>query len=90
MELEVWEDGLTVTRLPVEQMGSLALGLALTDEEGAVLRALLEGKRVRVLESGLEYKDYCKRAPMGVYQKFMALERGLREMGICVVRDRHR
>ena len=66
MELEVREDGLTVTRLPVEQMGSLALGLALTDEEGAVLRALLEGKRVRVLESGLEYKDYCKRAPMGV------------------------
>ena len=54
------------------------------------LRALLEGKKVRVLESGLEYKDYRKSAPLGIYQKFSALERGLREMGICVVRDRHR
>ena len=90
MELEAREGGLVVTRLPVEQMGSLSLGLALTDEEGAVLRALLEGKKVQVLESGLEYKDYRKCAPLGIYQKFMALERGLREMGICVVRDRHR
>ena len=88
MELEEREDALVITRLPVEQMGSLALGLALT--EGAVLRALLEGKKVRVLESGLEYKDYRRCAPLGIYQKFTALERGLREMGICVVRDRHR
>ena len=90
MELEEREDGLVIARLPVEQMGSLSLGLALTDEEGAVLRALLEGKKVQVLESGLEYKDYRRCAPLGIYQKFMALERGLREMGICVVRDRHR
>ena len=90
MELEEREDALVITRLPVEQMGALALGLAITDGEGAVLRALLEGKKVRVLESGLEYKDYRRCAPLGIYQKFTALERGLREMGICVVRDRHR
>ncbi len=90
MELEEREDALVITRLPVEQMGSLSLGLALTDGEGAVLRALLEGRKVQVLESGLEYKDYRKSAPLGIYQKFTALERGLREMGICVVRDRHR
>ena len=90
MELEERGGTLVITRLPVEQMGALSLGLVLTDGEGAVLRALLEGKKVQVLESGLEYKDYCKSAPLGIYQKFMALERGLREMGICVVRDRHR
>lgn len=90
MELEEREDALVITRLPVEQMGALSLGLALTDGEGKVLRALLEGRKVCALESGLEYKDYCKSAPLGVYQKFTALERGLREMGICVVRDRHR
>ena len=90
MELEEREDALVITRLPVEQMGALALGLALTDGEGAVLRALLEGKKVRVLESGLEYKDYRRCAPLGIYQKVTALERGLREMGICGVRDRHR
>ena len=90
MELEERSGALVITRLPVEQMGSLSPGLALTDQEGTVLRALLEGKKVQVLDSGLEYKDYRKGAPLDIYQKFMALERGLREMGICVVRDRHR
>lgn len=88
--METRDGALVIAWLPVEQMGSLSLGLALTDEEGAVLRALLEGRKVQVLESGLEYKDYRRCAPLGIYQKFMALERGLREMGICVVRDRHR
>ena len=90
MELEERGGTLVITRLPVEQMGALSLGLVLTDQEGTVLRALLEGKKVQVLDSGLEYKDYRRCAALGIYQKFMALERGLREMGICVVRDRHR
>ena len=90
MDLEERDGALVITRLPVEQMGALSLGLVLTDQEGTVLRALLEGKKVQVLDSGLEYKDYRKGAPLDIYQKFMALERGLREMGICVVRDRHR
>lgn len=81
---------LVITRLPVEQMGILALGLALTGEEKRVLEALLAGRKVRVLETGLEYKEYRKTAPLGVYQKFTALERELREMGVCVVRNRDR
>ena len=90
MDLEEREGTLVIRRLPVEEMGSLALGLALSDQEERVLRALLEGRRVKVLETGLEYKDYRKTAPLGAYQKFSSLERELREMGICVVRDRHR
>ena len=86
MTLEERGDALVITRLPLEQMGLLALGLALTGEERRVLEALL---KVRVLETGLEYKEYRKTAPLGVYRKFVALERELREMGVCVVRDRH-
>ena len=89
MELEERDGALVITRLPVEQMGALALGLALSDQEERVYRALLEGKKVKVLETGLEYKGYRKTAPLGVYQKFTSLERELREMGICVVRNRH-
>ena len=90
MDLEEREGTLVIRRLPVEEMGSLALGLALSDQEERVLRALLEGRKVKALETGLEYKDYRKTAPLGAYQKFTSLERELREMGICVVRDRHR
>ena len=89
MELEERDGALVITRLPVEQMGALALGLALSDQEERVYRALLAGKKVKVLETGLEYKEYRKTAPLGVYQKFTSLERELREMGICVVRNRH-
>ena len=90
MKLEQNGDDLIITHLPVEQMGILALGLVLEPEERQVLEALLSGRKVRVLETGLEYKQYKKTAPMGVFQKFVALERELREMGICVIRSRHR
>ena len=89
MDLEERDGALVITRLPVEQMGALALGLALSDQEAQVLRALLEGRKVKVLETGLEYKEYRKTAPLGVYQNITSLERELREMGVCVVRNRH-
>ena len=89
MDLEERDGALVITRLPVEQMGALALGLALSDQEAQVLRALLEGRKVKVLETGLEYKEDRKTAPLGVYKKFTSLERELREMGVCVVRNRH-
>lgn len=88
MTLEVKGDELIITHLPVEQMGVLALGLVLEPEERQVLEALLSGRKVRVLETGLEYKQFKKTAPMGVFQKFVALERELREMGVCVIRNR--
>ena len=87
MTLEHTERGLRVTFLPLEQMAVLTLGLALLPEEKAVLAALLEGKRVEVLESGLEYKQYRRTAPLGVYRKFVSLERELRELGVIVVRN---
>lgn len=89
MTLEERGGELIITELPVEQMGILTLGVALCEEEKRVLEALLAGRKVRMLESGLEYKRYKRTAPMGVFQKFVALERELREMGICVIRDRH-
>lgn len=87
MTLEQTDRGLRITRLPLEQMAVLTLGLGLLPEERTVLTALLEGRRVEVLESGLEYKQYRKSAPLGVYQKFVSLERELRELGVVVIRN---
>ena len=89
MTLERRGEALVITHLPLEQMAALALGLALSEAERQVLETLLRGGRVQLLETGLEYKEYRKSAPLGVYRKFVALERELREMGICVVRNRH-
>lgn len=82
MTLEHRGSGLVITWLPVEQMGLLALGLALSPEEGEVLSALLRGIPVYLEEGALEYKQYSRTAERGVYVKFTALERELREMGV--------
>ena len=77
MTMEEREGALVITRLPIEQMGLLTLGLALTGEERQVLEALLAGKKVKVLETGLEYKQYRKTPPLGAYQKFVSLWLGI-------------
>ena len=89
MTLERRAGELVITWLPVEQMGLLTLGVALGPEEKEVLEALLRGERVCLPQEGLEYKRYRRTAPLGVYQKFVAMERELREMGVIVTRNRH-
>lgn len=90
MKIEEIGGEIHILELPVESMGLLSLGVALWDEEQQVLQALLQGKKVRMHHSAMEYKKYKKTAPMGVFRKFVALERSLREMGICVIRDSDR
>ncbi len=82
MTLEEGPKGLVITRLPLEDMALLALAVPLTEELSQVLTALLEGKRVAVRGSAMEYKRYRRTAPLPVYQKFVSLERQLREMGL--------
>ena len=39
-----------------------------------------------VLAEAMEYRQYKRTAPMGIYQKFVGMERQMREMGIGVIR----
>ncbi len=82
MQLTEGERGILITRLPLEDMALLALGLPLNDGVKRVLDGLLEGKRVAVRTDAFEYRRFCRTAPRGVYQKFVAMERSLREMGV--------
>ena len=78
---------LWVTALPVGAMGRLVSCAPQGRQETEVLAALLAGVRVYVLREGLEYRQYRKTAPLGVYRRLMVLERELREMGVIVVRN---
>ena len=84
MTLERRGEDLIITALPIEDMALLSQALPLTAELKSVLEALLEGRRVVVKGSALEYRRYRRTAPLGIYQKCAGLERRLREMGICV------
>ena len=77
---------LCITWLPVDSMGRLAACAPQTAEEREVLAALLAGARVCMSREGLEYRRCRRTAPPGIYRKFIAMERQLREMGICVTR----
>lgn len=90
MTVEQREEGLVITSLPIRQMALLSLGLAPTGEEEAVLTALLEGRRVYLAEGALEYKKYARTAERGIYVKYTAMERALREMGVRRLREGRR
>ena len=71
----------------MDAMGRLVNCTAGDRAETEVLAALLAGVRVCVPREALEYRNYRKIAPQGVYRRLMALERALREMGVIVVRN---
>ena len=83
MTLQETPSGLLITHLPLEDMALLALALPLTESVQRVLTALLEGRRVAVADDALEYKRYRRTAPLGIYRKFVAMERQLHEMGLA-------
>lgn len=87
MTIEHSDGALIIRELPIEQMAFLSMGIPMDGELAQVLNALLSGKRVVLAVEGLEYKRYKKTAPLGAYQKFMGMEREIREMGIYVIRQ---
>lgn len=75
---------LVITWLPVGAMGRLAALAPASPGETEVLAALLAGARVCLERKALEYRLYRRTAPPSIYRRCLALERQLREMGICV------
>ncbi len=88
MTVEKRRQGLVITRLPAEEMGLLAAGVGLDAGGRAVIAALLRGERVYLPDAALDYRRWRKSAGMGIYTKFFAMERAIREMGVIRVKGR--
>ena len=86
MTLEQRGERLVITSLPIQDMALLSLGIPLDEPARQILGALLRGERVAVLAEAMEDRQYKRTAPMGIYQKFVGMERQMREMGIGVIR----
>ena len=85
MRLEWRGRTLVITWLPVDAMGRLAALAPGSPGETEVVAALLAGARVYLDRRALEYRRYRRTAPAGIYRRCLALERRLREMGVCVI-----
>ena len=74
--------GLVITSMTVEDLALLAHGLPLTEDTRRVLTRLLEGKRVAVTAGAWEYRRYRRCAPPGIYRRYTAMARRVRELGL--------
>ncbi|HIU76783.1 MAG TPA: hypothetical protein IAC62_12930 [Candidatus Pelethocola excrementipullorum] len=76
-----------VADLSLGQMAQIALGLPVDSESENILQSLLEGKKVYILESGLEYRKYRESAYKTLYQIYLGYEDRIRKFGGEVVTD---
>lgn len=80
-------DIVIVSRLCMRGLSNLAYGNSTSDEERFILKMLMSGKKVYVLNEGLEYKRYKDTAPKALYKKFMSFEDEICKFGVEIVKD---
>ena len=74
-----------LAQLPIKLMADLVLGIPSEPPAACILRALLEGKRVYLLESGLEYRRYKETAYKTLYHLYQEYEAAVKRYGIELI-----
>lgn len=74
-----------LAQLPIKLMADLVLGIPSEPQAACILRALLEGKRVYLLESGLEYRRYKETAYKTLYHLYQEYEAAVKRYGIELI-----
>lgn len=84
-EKSVEGDVIIVSALTIKSMANLASLVGTNDEENFIIKSLMEGKKVYVLEDGLEYRKYKNTAPKALYNKYLDFEKELKLYGINLI-----
>ncbi|MCC0645177.1 MULTISPECIES: TIGR02536 family ethanolamine utilization protein [unclassified Clostridioides] len=80
-------DVVIVSKLCMRGICNLALGNSFSNEERFLLKMLMKGKKVYVLDGGIEYKLYKDTAPKTLYNKYRAYEDGICKYGVKIIKD---
>lgn len=78
-------DVIIIPALSLESMANLATLVTGSAAEGFVIRMLMRGKEVYVLENGLEYRRYKNTAPRALYSKYLDFEQQMKLNGIQII-----
>lgn len=78
-------DILVSAHLSIEAMACLALGMPGNEEAACILYSLLQGKRVYILERGLEYRNYRDSAHKTLYRLMQEYESRIESFGVRIV-----
>lgn len=76
-----------VAQISVNTMAQLSLGIPQDARAAFLLQGLLEGKKVYILESALEYRRYRDTACKTLYRLYQDYEDALAKLGVCVIKD---
>ncbi|UWD48476.1 TIGR02536 family ethanolamine utilization protein [Clostridioides difficile] len=80
-------DAVIVSKLCMRGICNLALGNSFSDEERFLLKMLMKGKKVYVLDEGIEYKRYKETAPKTLYNKYRAYEDDICRYGVKIIKS---
>lgn len=80
-------DILLISKLCIKGLSNIAQGTCTTKAENFALEMLLKGKKVYILEEGIEYRKYKNTAPKVLYNKYIKFEEELLAYGIEVIDD---
>lgn len=76
-----------VSKLCMRGLSNLALGNSTSEEERFILKMIMKGKKVYVLDEGIEYKKYKNTAPKALYKKFISFEDEICKFGVEIIKD---
>lgn len=71
-----------ISELTLGRLAHLAQGIADHPEEAFILKALLEGKKVYILEDEIEYRKYKKTSYKALYTLYSDYENKIKQYGI--------
>lgn len=80
-------DVLVISRLCLRGLCNLAMGNSVSDEERFILKMIMSGKKVYVMEDGLEYKRYKQTAPKTLYNKYLNFEKEIKSYGVEIINN---
>ncbi|MCC0727598.1 TIGR02536 family ethanolamine utilization protein [Clostridioides sp. ZZV14-6045] len=76
-----------VSKLCMRGLSNIALGNSTSEEERFILKMIMKGKKVYLLDEGIEYKKYKDTAPKALYKKFMSFEDEICKFGVEIIKD---
>lgn len=76
-----------VPKLCLKGMGNLANLTCSTGEEHFIIKMLMKGRKVYMIEDGMYYKKYKNTAPKQLYNKYLDFEKTLINYGVEILRS---
>lgn len=74
-----------ISSLSLQMLGNIALSCGNCNAENFILKSLMEGKQIYLLESGIDYRKYKKTAFKPLYNLYSEYENKLLQYGINII-----